>query len=564
MSLFADATEHKFIEDQILTHTRAIWDLKFRLNMLVPICRLPLETLAAIFLEILAEAEEEQNRLHPYYSSKRAYSWIKVSHVCRRWRSVALECPRFWSHIVLTSPKCVKELLSRSRGAMLSVMADVSTGDVRGKTDALTLLFENFSRIQQLRLIIPQSSLQNIMELMTGPAPVLHTFIITQAGPHTHHLPETRYPAFLYHDETRRLQHFEIRGHIATGWSLPMFPHSLRHLHLSRGDVVPPSPMSDVLKILETTPLLETLKLERVVSGVLETGQVIDLPHLRSMRLVAGCKHSAFLLNHLSFPQDVTISLKSETYSRPGDVAVVASAIAAKISGSDQLRTLSIGPQHSDDSLTIRVCDTLRSLESFEVSLGNGVGRLDLTFNLRLAEAADVIGTFCKHCPLVQVQNLSLLSTDLAMASQTLWVKAFGKLENVSLLQVGGELAQHLPLALGIREEDGNVIVFPKLQELQLNEVWIGAFDGDVSPFMDSFLDSLIQRCDHGVEVRRLVLTKCINTDMTEVALMSEIVPSVTWDGIENFVEDASLAEYEEEEDDDGDELGGGFFWPVP
>ncbi|KAL6307275.1 hypothetical protein BKA93DRAFT_747691 [Sparassis latifolia] len=471
---------------------------------------LPPEILAEIFLEILAQAEQEEKL---YYHGGKTYSWIKVSHVCHHWRSVALECPRFWSRIVPTTcPEWVEELLSRSKKARLSVTVDLSTGHVSGKIDAFKLLIENLSRIQQLRLIASQSSLQNIVEFMTGPAPALQTFILTQTGSHMPDLPKTCYPAFPHHDETRRLQHLEIRGPISsTALILPMFPCSLKHLHLNGGNAYLPSCMSDVLKILETTPLLETLKLERVVSGALETDQVVDLPHLRSIRLVGYYMESACLLNYLSLSQDPNIVLKGlDLNIYTSHVGVVASAIAAKISNSDRLRTLSIGRQ---------------------------------------------------HLPLAQVQNLSLLSTDLEMPLQVRWVKTFGKLENVSLLQIGGNLAQHLPLALGIREEDGNVIVFPKLRELQLNDVRIRDYNSPGSSlFLDSFLDSLMQRCDHGVEIRHLKLANCINMDMTEVVLISEIVPSVTWDGIEDFVEDDEEEEEEEEdeEDDEGEDESDG------
>ncbi|GBE86666.1 hypothetical protein SCP_0905460 [Sparassis crispa] len=316
--------------------------------------------------------------------------------------------------------------------------------------------------------------------------------------------------------------------------------------------------MSDVLKILETTPLLETLKLERVVSGALETDQVVDLPHLRSIRLVGYYMESACLLNYLSLSQDPNIVLKGlDLNIYTSHVGVVASAIAAKISNSDRLRTLSIGRQCPGYGWRIQICDTLQSMASFDISLENGVGPLDVAFDVPSAAAPDVIGTFCRHLPLAQVQNLSLLSTDLEMPLQVRWVKTFGKLENVSLLQIGGNLAQHLPLALGIREEDGNVIVFPKLRELQLNDVRIRDYNSPGSSlFLDSFLDSLMQRCDHGVEIRHLKLANCINMDMTEVVLISEIVPSVTWDGIEDFVEDDE--EEEEEEDDEGEDESDG------
>jgi hypothetical protein len=67
--------------------------LKSRYNQLVPISRLPPETLATIFVFLSASAWNER-AVH--------LKWICVAHVCHRWREIALNYPRFWSHINFT------------------------------------------------------------------------------------------------------------------------------------------------------------------------------------------------------------------------------------------------------------------------------------------------------------------------------------------------------------------------------------------------------------------------------------------------------------------------------
>ncbi|KAH9959020.1 hypothetical protein BC827DRAFT_1090255, partial [Russula dissimulans] len=63
--------------------------LKSHRNTLAPISRLPPEALAAIFSFVSSSALDESGHLR----------WIRVTHVCRQWRQIALNYPRFWSNI---------------------------------------------------------------------------------------------------------------------------------------------------------------------------------------------------------------------------------------------------------------------------------------------------------------------------------------------------------------------------------------------------------------------------------------------------------------------------------
>jgi hypothetical protein len=54
--------------------------------------------------------------------------WIRVAHVCRRWREAALDYPCFWSHINFTrlTSAGMAEILARAKMAPLHPQADVS------------------------------------------------------------------------------------------------------------------------------------------------------------------------------------------------------------------------------------------------------------------------------------------------------------------------------------------------------------------------------------------------------------------------------------------------------
>ncbi|KAI0074257.1 hypothetical protein K474DRAFT_1665596 [Panus rudis PR-1116 ss-1] len=51
------------------------------------------------------------------------YLWLHSTHVCRRWRQIALQTPKIWRRISITSKDCVLSMLVRSKNANLQVFA---------------------------------------------------------------------------------------------------------------------------------------------------------------------------------------------------------------------------------------------------------------------------------------------------------------------------------------------------------------------------------------------------------------------------------------------------------
>ena len=97
--------------------SKAIRTLKTRRNALAPISRyLPPEVLSEIFAALKYALRLVLNK---------NMQWIRVTHVCWHWRSVALSCPSLWSYIDLSYPKWVLTMLGRSRMAPLVVKARI-------------------------------------------------------------------------------------------------------------------------------------------------------------------------------------------------------------------------------------------------------------------------------------------------------------------------------------------------------------------------------------------------------------------------------------------------------
>src|ERR1700730_4144150 len=96
------------IDDEIKSLEASLRALKSRRNALVPISHLPPEILAAIFSFLSPSVWNRGIDL---------LEWLSVTHVCHRWRDIALTHPRLWSHINFTrlTPAGMAGMLARAR-----------------------------------------------------------------------------------------------------------------------------------------------------------------------------------------------------------------------------------------------------------------------------------------------------------------------------------------------------------------------------------------------------------------------------------------------------------------
>src|SRR6267154_5285896 len=175
-SSIGDSAERlrRAIDDELESLEKTTRALKLRRNALAPISRLPPEIIALIFSFLSLPREyvrlltgDKQNIL----------AWLRVSHVCHRWREIALNQPRFWSRIdftTLTSAGAT-EVLSRSKMAPLELEANLSGIHWDGnRVDAFgKQLSSHVAHTSRLNITADFADLQTIIEQLASPAPAL-------------------------------------------------------------------------------------------------------------------------------------------------------------------------------------------------------------------------------------------------------------------------------------------------------------------------------------------------------------------------------------------------------
>jgi hypothetical protein len=105
-----------------------------------------------------------------------------LSHVCQRWKFVALDYSPLWSHIVigLGNLDYLEECLTRSKGSSLRVRLDIREeheGEPSAAVmEALEVLLGHGERITAVDIRFPHSFDYRLLTILTRPLPNLQKF----------------------------------------------------------------------------------------------------------------------------------------------------------------------------------------------------------------------------------------------------------------------------------------------------------------------------------------------------------------------------------------------------
>ncbi|SJL13260.1 uncharacterized protein ARMOST_16699 [Armillaria ostoyae] len=169
--LDAKIADVKDILQQLLRERSQVTDnLAIAKNILHPIRRLPTDVLGEIFLACVQSPAECLFSLLRNDSVNFLEGPWPISHVCRRWRGIAINTPRLWSSISLLFPIDASRTLeftlilgcyierSRNLELTLSVYADADVSD----HSALALLLSTCHRWKDVLLVLPSATIRTL------------------------------------------------------------------------------------------------------------------------------------------------------------------------------------------------------------------------------------------------------------------------------------------------------------------------------------------------------------------------------------------------------------------
>ncbi|TFK80716.1 hypothetical protein K466DRAFT_605101 [Polyporus arcularius HHB13444] len=269
----SSVSEFQLLDEYLLGVLLAV---RGRMNQLSSIDRFPPEVLAAIFdfVRLPKWHEDTDRELPPDHRSL-----IAITHVCRRWRTVALDCSSLWTGIVACSSSA-QPFAERSHGAPVDISVAVIRGQLPKTQKSLLVKLRPLIRSLRVSLNAPRELpiFRKALKELSGSLQALA--ITVRSAPCTRPIAHIPYSAT---NHTIAVSLFG--GPVATGLKSlsissmnPLIPTdlfpSLLHLHLSRfrwGEFLNP-----LWKLLRNAPNLETFHLHPVCERWSHIGRFPD------------------------------------------------------------------------------------------------------------------------------------------------------------------------------------------------------------------------------------------------------------------------------------------------
>ncbi|TFY59412.1 hypothetical protein EVG20_g7801 [Dentipellis fragilis] len=264
--------------------------VRTRYNALAFVNRLPSEVLACIFDHFC-----DISMLDYAVRSTRA---VVLTHVCHRWRIVAIDHPGLWSHILIGS-RSTEEYLRRSRREpiiinhatrwrtdSLSRLPNGPRAEDASAEDLARIISQNLFRMQGFGLSGTFAEFTTILPALRGPVPILEKAILTISSWGSGPIPAHPLPSDLFSQSAPQLRHLRLDGPVA----IPYVQHTR-----------PPSPLRRSMPLLEVLQLVHVLPPPRLGipwRSIDSPDQVVTLSRLREFVLTDTLRRCHLVLRH--------------------------------------------------------------------------------------------------------------------------------------------------------------------------------------------------------------------------------------------------------------------------
>ena len=279
----------------------------------------PPEIMIMIFKSVLLDEDETLESVfrYPWMKVDRAVAIVKLSHVCRFWRAIALGYPGFWTRADGHSIAQLYAFIARSRQYPLSLFLSTRT------TGLCDVLRTYGSRIERLDITVCDNS--GYLEELDDFVDSTRLQCLT--------LNHERYNDVFQHDASffllgkqtlliKALSIVSLSGHFPAN-HFPNLTHLRLSLTPSRDRMGHHLPLSmSLFDLLRNTPKLEFLTIYSIGTDThgfdQEPTEEVPLPHLRSLVLMLGDLDTVIMfLERLSLPETTFVRLQNICVTDP-------------------------------------------------------------------------------------------------------------------------------------------------------------------------------------------------------------------------------------------------------
>ncbi|KAG1808632.1 uncharacterized protein BJ212DRAFT_1302911 [Suillus subaureus] len=504
--------------------------VRSRRNRRLPISRLPTEILVMIFKHF-----EEEKRFDGSASDD-VPACLPLTHVCKDWRTIALQCPALWTSIHSSSPRWLGIMFERSQNLPLVVTykSPVSL------PDCLELVLSHLPRIKVLRFRSFQPDCDRIIQLLSSqPAPLLEIFDFSkplEMWPETTHMTGT-----IFQGQAPRLRSVELTS-FDLSWSAHIFS-GLQTLSVRGTKEISFPTLPQLLSVLGRMPALEHLTLERLL--IIPEGtkllEKVPLARLKSITLGSPTIRTAIsLFAQLAFPVDAKIALSLRDVQGLQDISDLFSAMGMHPGGSSSIIRSMRAFRHTLRSFCVQFSTSTAMNHTNCWNPDDDDIRLSLQFmyhyNIITNPDPSTIFDIRQMVTQDRIQTLFLSKFDLT--GKDFWGAGSVCLPDLEVMHMKGIWVEDLIDALKITKGD---IPYPSLRVLDLEDgCFLTGYEGEHE---ETLQDVMKTRAERGVGIHTLRLVESRELLADQVQGFREVVATVDWD---EFVEP----------DDDEDEAG--------
>ncbi len=545
------ANARKKLEEELEEQLKAVVMIKRRLNAITTISRLPTELLLEIFVCIAEVYFRKYVADCPEYGSNgssyprgRGLDCIRLAHVCHAWRDIALNTPRLWSFIPFTGLALAELLLVRSKRVPLTVAIHSSSlcyEDHRRFLEAISS--GQTSRLTELSIESPSSTIYKLCGTLTEPANILHTLSLSEEG-----YDGIGYiPYNLFNGHTPRLRSLEI-DRLVIRWDNPLLCSTLTRLVIEADYILVESmgTFEQLLSALELMTSLHTLELTDAIPEVTTTldssspSRIVTLSHLSTLCLNGYLTRSfARFLDHLSLPTHVLPQLTCGG-SEPFIFDLI---VAVKAHLARPLRLVQLKEDSSRELL-------LHAWNTIHAAIEPPALILQITIYRNLGSSQVLWDLFQRSSAFIKIQTLVVEPED-----NWSWTAIFSGTPNLRELVIRHAGPQTVLVALSSTStvtlhdrgeaEHTSSPLLPLLEVVRFHDVRL---DGP------EFVDCLIFRCNYNCPIQEVHITHCRNITEEDVVCLQEIVPEVVWDWVQGVPDEDEEDEDEEDEDEEDED----------
>lgn len=290
----------QMVFQEIQRYEQQILGLRNQLNTLIPIARASPEILLQIFVVMIED---------DVWGSMKC---IPLTHVCRQWRSVALNAPGLWTKLSCKNLQWTVNMLDRSKTAPLTVFMDGTTS-----SEIAVPVLKHLSRIKSLTIDNWSATrLQEMHERLkdnSSSAPQLEVLSLSCSSDLAWALPSSTF------QQTDRLHDLVIEN-IRVDWSHSPFFCKLEKLRIQAILPVSQPTLTELIAALNQMPALKFLFLDGMPPTVpVETSVTVlaHPPNLESIiiRYVPTIHTLTAFLSQVKPPSDLKVFIVVNNYS---------------------------------------------------------------------------------------------------------------------------------------------------------------------------------------------------------------------------------------------------------